>query len=56
MQESCIHLLLINRLVNYQIFQKTFDSEFLYLEVWFTDRNSKSLEIEDEIKITLVIN
>ena len=38
------------------IFLKTFDSEFSYNEVWFTDQNSKSLEIEDIIKITLVIN
>ena len=38
------------------IFLKTFDSEFSYNEVWFTDQNSKPLEIEDIIKITLVIN
>ena len=29
------------------IFSKTFDSEFLYIEVWFTDQSSKPLEIED---------
>ena len=33
-----------------------FDSEFSYIEVWFTDQISKPLEIEDEISITLVIN
>ena len=33
-----------------------FDSEFSYIEVWFTDQISKPLEIEDEINITLVIN
>ena len=38
------------------IFKKTFDSEFSYFEVWFTDQNSMPLEIEDKIKITLVIN
>ena len=38
------------------IFLKTFDSEFSYNEVWFTDQNSKPPEIEDTIKITLVIN
>ena len=27
-----------------------FNSEFLYIEVWFTDQNSKSLEIEDKNK------
>ena len=38
------------------IFLKIFNSEFSYIEVWFTDQNSKSLEIEDKINITLVIN
>ena len=38
------------------IFLKNFDSEFSYSEVWFTDQNSKPLEIEDKINITLVIN
>ena len=38
------------------IFLKTFDSEFLYIEVWFTDQNSKPLELEDKINITLVIH
>ena len=38
------------------IFLKTFDSEFSYNEVWFTDQNSKPLEIEDKINIVLVIN
>ena len=38
------------------LFLKTFDSEFSYIEVWFTDQNSKPLEIEDKINIILVIN
>ena len=38
------------------LFLKTFDSEFPYIEVWFTDQNSRHLEIEDKIKATLVIN
>ena len=38
------------------IFLKTFNFEFLYVEVWFTDQNSKPLEIEDKINITLEIN
>ena len=38
------------------MFLKTFDSEFSYIEVWFTDQNSKPLDIQDQIKITLVIN
>ena len=32
------------------IFLKTFDSEFSYIEVWFTDQNSDPLEIEDKNK------
>ena len=38
------------------IFLKTFNSEFLYIEVWFSDQNSKPLEIEDKISITLITN
>ena len=38
------------------IFLKTFHSEFSYIEVWFTDENSKPLEIEHKINITLLIN
>ena len=38
------------------IYLKTFNSEFSYIEIWFTDQNSKPLEIEDKINITLVIN
>ena len=35
---------------------ETFDSEFSYIEVWFTDQISKQLEKEDKINATLVIN
>ena len=38
------------------IFFKTFHSEFSFIEVWFTDQNSKPLEIEDKINIALVMN
>ena len=58
-QESCIHLFLINHLVICYIFHplvKTFNLEFSYIEVWFTDRNSKLLEIKDKINIILVID
>ena len=41
---------------NKTIFWKTFYSELSYTEVWFTDQNSKPLEKEDKINITLVIN
>ena len=35
---------------------KTFDSQFSHIDVRFMDLNSKLLEIEDNINITLVIN
>ena len=38
------------------IILKFFDSELSYIEVGFTDQNSKPLEIEDKINIILVIN
>ena len=47
---------LLNISPKYFIFLKTFNSEFSYIEVWLTDQNSKPLEIEDKINITLVIN
>ena len=58
-QESCIHLFLIcfsfgqllDILPKHFIFLKTFDSEFLYIEVWFTDQNAKPLEIENKMNI-----
>ena len=37
-------------------FPKSFSSEFSYIEISFTDRNSKRLDKEDKINITLVIN
>ena len=37
------------------IFLKTFNSEYDEIEVWFTDQNSKPLEIEDRINLALVI-
>ena len=39
----------------YVVFLKTFNSEFSYIEVWFTEQNSKLLKIEGKINITLVI-
>ena len=43
---------LLNISTNNFTYLKTFNS---YIEVWFTDQNSKSLEIENAINITLVI-
>ena len=60
-QESCIHLSQyiiwsIIRLFSLKIlnFSKHFDSEFSYIEVWFTGENFKPLEIEDKMNIALV--
>ena len=38
------------------IFLKSFNSESLYTEVWFSDSNSELLEIGDKRSITLVID
>ena len=38
------------------IFIKTFNSEFSYIQAWFTDQNSKPLEIEDKRNVILVVN
>ena len=37
------------------IFLKTFNSEYDEIKVWFTDQNSKPLEIENRINLTMVI-
>ena len=37
------------------IFLKTFNSEYDEIVVWLTDQNSKPLEIEDKINLTMVI-
>ena len=33
----------------------TINTEFSYVEVWFTDQNSKTLEIEDSVDLKLII-
>ena len=38
------------------LFLKTSNSVFSYIEVWFTNQNSKLLDIENKINITLIIN
>ena len=35
------------------IFLESFDSEFSYIEIWFTDQNSKPIEIEEKINISV---
>ena len=37
------------------IFLKTFSSEYDQIIVWFIDENSKALELEDRINLTMVI-
>ena len=36
-------------------FLKTFNSEYNEIQVWLTNQNSKPLEIEDRINLTMVI-
>ena len=36
------------------IFLKIFNSEYDEIVLWFTDQNSKPLEIEDRINLTIV--
>ena len=33
----------------------TVNTEFSFIEVWFTNQASKALEIEDNINLTLII-
>ena len=33
----------------------TANTEFLSVEVWFTDQDSEPLEIEDNVNLTLII-
>ena len=38
------------------IMMNTVNTEFSFIEVWFTDQNSKALEeIEDNVNLTLII-
>ena len=41
---------------NSLIFLKTMNTKFSEIEIWFTDQNNNSLEIEDNVHITLIIN
>ena len=38
------------------VFLKTMNTEFLEIEVWFTDQSNNPLEIEDNVNISLIIN
>ena len=37
------------------IFLKTFNSEFQEIKVWFADQNSKPLEVEYKLNLTLIV-
>ena len=41
---------------NSLIFLKIMNTEFSEIEIWFTDQNNNSLEIEDNVNISLIIN
>ena len=34
---------------------KTTDSGFDYIEIWIADQNNRSLQIEDSVNVTLII-
>ena len=42
----CFHDFFLNFMI-----LKTFNSEFLYIKVWFIDQNTKPLEIEDKLTL-----
>ena len=62
-QKSCVHLFLkklfgqlLDTSLKHFILLQTFNSEFAYIEIWFTNQDSTPLEMEDKINIALVIN
>ena len=38
------------------VFLKTMNTEFSEIEIWFTDQNNNTLEIEDNVNMSLIIN
>ena len=38
------------------VFLRTMNTEFSEIEIWFTDQNNNSLEIEDNVNISLIIS
>ena len=37
------------------IMLKTVNTEFSFIEIWFTDQDNKPLEIEDSVNISLIV-
>ena len=46
---------LINISPNSLTMMNTVNTEFPFVEVWFTDQTNKALEIEDNVSLTLII-
>ena len=46
---------LINVSLHSLMMINTINTEFSFVEVWFTDQVSKALEIEDNVNLTLII-
>ena len=46
---------LINVSPNTLTMMNTVNTEFSFVEIWFTDQASKALEIEDNVNLTLII-
>ena len=46
---------LINISPNSLTMTNTVNTEFSFVEIWFKDRASKALEIEDNVSLTLII-
>ena len=46
---------LMNISRNTLMMMNTVNTEFYFVEVWFTDQVSKGLEIEDNVNLTLII-
>ena len=46
---------LINISPHFLTMMNTVNTEFSFVEVWFTDQVSKALEIEDNVNLTLII-
>ena len=46
---------LINISPNTLTMMNTVNTEFSFVEVWFTDQTSKALEIEDNVNLSLII-
>ena len=38
------------------VFLKTINTEFSDIDIWFTDQNNNTLQIEDNVNIFLMIN